>query len=181
MKKRGKLLGILWILVWAWGLLTIFLLIAWNNWLGNRIEEGNLWKQCQEEIKLMLKSPASAQFSNFMKIWDNIVVYDVDAQNSFWALIRTTYLCNLGPSMFNEQRVFEVEWIEDIESIDVIDVELCIKNWILGYNFSDCLFEAQRAQLREKTCNEAKELYQQGLLSGEHVNNVCASLWLDGL
>ena len=163
-------------MIWGWGLLIILALVIWNYWIWDRFEEYNLSKICQEEIKMILKSPSTAHFSNLRKIGNNIVTYDVDAQNSFWALIRGTYLCNLDTVSW-EKKIFSVDWLDDIESIDEKSVKLCVTKATLGTDFSDCLFEGQRAKLREKTCNEARELNEQGLLSWEHVDNICSSLW----
>lgn len=176
--KNFKILS--WIILWLTWLLTLTLVsaVVWNSGLREHFEDKKIAKQCQEKILSVLKSPSTAQFSNFIKISNSICVFDVDAQNSFWAMIRTKYLCNLDPVPF-EKEILEIKGIENIEEIGYVKIKTCITKATLGENFSNCLYEAEREKLREKTCNEAIELSKQWYLSWEDVNNICSSLDID--
>lgn len=51
---------------------------------------------CQNLMLSQLKSPSSAKFSNIEKASDDLWQYvrgSVDSQNSFWAMLRTDFVC----------------------------------------------------------------------------------------
>lgn len=51
---------------------------------------------CQNLMLSQLKSPSSAKFSNIEKASDDLWQYvrgSVDSQNSFWAMLRTNFVC----------------------------------------------------------------------------------------
>jgi hypothetical protein len=63
---------------------------------------------CEDQIRNQLKSPATAQFTNVSaadRDWDGIYLTgDVDAQNSFGAMLRTRWTCHaqlLSNGMWN--------------------------------------------------------------------------------
>ena len=72
--------------------------------------------QCQEMVRLMLKSPSSADFPGSYKWWGGFIVQwskivndsYVDSQNSFWAQIRTYFNC-----------IFELDW----ETVKLVDIK----------------------------------------------------------
>lgn len=82
--------------IWVWGGVCLFFLVVGLPW---RLFGESYWglkidqKECKNAIKSTLKAPASAQFSNFEKIENGDFWYDVDAQNSYGALIRSSYVC----------------------------------------------------------------------------------------
>jgi hypothetical protein len=58
---------------------------------------------CQEQVRARLKSPATAQFPPFPEVRGNeqglaMVISHVDSQNSFGALLRTQWICEVDVS-----------------------------------------------------------------------------------
>lgn len=67
-----------------------------------------LGEKCKTNILDKLKAPGSAQFSNLRNIGERFIVYDVDAQNSFGALLRSSYLCDLESALEDYSLVVDV-------------------------------------------------------------------------
>ena len=112
---------------------TVFYTQVWREYF----EHKRVVSLCQKEIKAVLKSPATAQFSNFQQIWDNLVAYDVDAQNSYWALIRGKFICNPYTEM-GKSKILDIHGI-NISDFSVSTIEDCIALDDWGKGFSECL------------------------------------------
>ena len=57
-------------------------------------------EKCRQAVRDQLKSPATAQFSGEKVVSDGDgfeVVGDVDSQNSFGAMLRSTFTCHTSP------------------------------------------------------------------------------------
>lgn len=99
MKKKHLFLIFLVISIGTIGVIAwIFL---WKPYLTLRSEQQN----CQESIKKILKSPASAQFSEFEKFINGDIWYEVDSQNSYGALIRWSYVCEKVGKLYFVKRI----------------------------------------------------------------------------
>lgn len=71
-----------------------------------------LYETCKNRVFTSLKAPATAKFGdydrNLKNNWykgDYLIVFDVDAQNSYGALIRKKYMCRISP---NTRRVVDL-------------------------------------------------------------------------
>lgn len=72
----------------------MFWLFKWNNWEDSTIKQINIEK-CKSLVRNQLKSPYSAVFSDIKySNWFGVIVgWKVDSQNSFWAMLRTDFIC----------------------------------------------------------------------------------------
>ena len=111
---------------------TVFYAQVWQYFEHKRVVS-----LCQKKIKAILKSPATAQFSNFQQIWDNLVYYDVDAQNSYWALIRGKFICNPYAKK-GESNILDIHDI-NISDFSVGTIEDCMALDDWGEGFYECL------------------------------------------
>lgn len=138
-----------WIILWLTWLLTLILVsaVVWNSVLREHFEDKEIAKQCQEKILSVLKSPSTAQFSNFEKLSNWNMFYDVDAQNSYWAMIRETYLCKREQLWCNsEPELF-------LKSMDSSERERYVEDW--------------------HYCEIARESYQEWTISWDSVDLLC--------
>lgn len=141
--------GAAWIVFSFTLLLTLILVsaVAWNSGLRRYFEDKKIAKQCKEKILSVLKSPSTAQFSNFEKLSNWNMFYDVDAQNSYWAMIRETYLCKREQLWCNSEPELYVE------EMDASDRKRYLEDW--------------------HYCEQAREYYQEWTMSWDSVDLLC--------
>lgn len=90
--KGWNILILIAIILVIWFLM--FWLFKWNNSEDSTIKQINIEK-CKSLVKKQLKSPHSAVFSDikYSNWFGAIVGWRVDSQNSFWAMLRTEFIC----------------------------------------------------------------------------------------
>ena len=110
MKKVFKWpLILLWILLWFIIIMAIFIITVAPNstfwlwfWKLNTTDDTNIKQEipirCTYEIKETIrnqyKSPSTVDFVECKTVPNWWVTWYADAQNSFWATIRSSFLCN---------------------------------------------------------------------------------------
>lgn len=125
------------------GLGLFAIVIVYRGWQ----EDNKPKEECKQKILSVLKSPSTAQFSNFEKLSNWNMLFDVDAQNSYWAMIRSSYLCKIDqPSCLDLPELY-------VEKMDVSDRERYSTRW--------------------NNCVEARDFYKKWTLSWEHVGVFC--------
>lgn len=83
---------------------------TWYDNIGTTNKSNNetltSWKcssEMKKEVSNQYKSPSTVKFINCE--WDKTkwIYWEADAQNGFWATIRTSFLCNWDSCLINER------------------------------------------------------------------------------
>ena len=112
--------------------------------------EERFWTACKEEVKKQLKAPRSAVFPDkpdiniILKSGKALIIADVDAQNSFGALLRSKFQCMRHFGNNTDETISVV--IKDSEALSSSNPQ----NWVPQLAATQFMIEVLAEQQKER-------------------------------